>query len=915
MDGSKIIERGVGVVKAVPSGDTVIVTQHGVATNGPPPEREISFSGVRAPRVGREGFGTQQANEDKPFAWQAREFLRKQCIGKKVSFAIEHITPTSNRAYGHVSLNDGVSLIQECVGAGWLEVVAPTGNREPSEDTKQLLALQTDAQNNKLGRFTGAGGAALKSVRPLHTNVDIFAVYEKLRDQELTAVVQEIRSGSTVRVVLPENDFLPLQVQLSGVMTPGYRRAASGQYEPEPYAREAKFFLEQAILNRDVTLTLYSIDKNGVFGTLSYAGRDVGLELLKAGLAWYVGWTGQRAPLSEQYQTVAKDAQSKRLRYWSTVQKSQPAANGHASADNARKELPQQFTARVVEIVNATSLRVEYQGQQHAVSLASLRGVQAGRRFRRNETPESNDDDNDAKKAPQESKEDKYKAHVAKQAKEFLRKRLIGQKVQVRCDYTRSGREELPDKSFYTVLHKKQNVAVPLAEHGYVTVVEHSGSDDRSLDYDALLAGEARAKKGKKGVFSANKNVSNRKVLDLTTPDAQLGDTARANKRVNLRKYSDQFQRKGDVVGVVEWVVNPSKVKVFVPKENLLVMVQLAGIRTPRATDTNEWPDAATVAERALTTTKSLALQRDCRVTVTGVQERGGSLLGTVYVNQTDVAETLLDKGLAYVAGRDVPRETEYRTSENHAQLARKGLWQRYDPNAKQEKQAEEKPRRQEVLDVVVTEIVDGNSLYVQAIGEGTQALERMMGALRQENVGAAAPATVRKGDLLLGQFTVDDTWYRARVEDVLDDNRFAVRYVDYGNAEVLPRSRLRPLPASGRYSAVALPFQAQSAKLAFLRAPALEDEFGTDAAARLRDLAFGKKLVAGVEARRDGVLFISLGDPASQIHVNAAMLAAGLSVLQPRRERCAPVPPTLLTKLEGEQAAAKSKRLNTWRY
>ena len=65
----------------------------------------------------------------------------------------------------------------------------------------------------------------------------------------------------------------------------------------------------------------------------------------------------------------------------------------------------------------------------------------------------------------------------------------------MRCDYTRSGREELPDKSFYTVLHKKQNVAVPLAEHGYVTVVEHSGSDDRSLDYDALLAAEARAKK------------------------------------------------------------------------------------------------------------------------------------------------------------------------------------------------------------------------------------------------------------------------------------------------------------------------------------------------------------------------------------------------------------------------------------
>jgi hypothetical protein len=45
---------------------------------------------VLAPRVGREGFGNQQANEDKPFAWQARESLRKRAIGKKVSFTIEH---------------------------------------------------------------------------------------------------------------------------------------------------------------------------------------------------------------------------------------------------------------------------------------------------------------------------------------------------------------------------------------------------------------------------------------------------------------------------------------------------------------------------------------------------------------------------------------------------------------------------------------------------------------------------------------------------------------------------------------------------------------------------------------------------------------------------------------------------------
>lgn len=146
-----------------------------------------------------------------------------------------------------------------------------------------------------MGRFTGAGGAALKSVRPLHTNVDIFAVYEKVllffdlkmiflkkwikffltnfktivtwsrvdcccaRDSlwlhsaccfarkrlfTVTSMERKTREKKQSFFFSLKRNILT-QVQLSGVMTPGYRRAASGQYEPEPYAREAKFFLEQ----------------------------------------------------------------------------------------------------------------------------------------------------------------------------------------------------------------------------------------------------------------------------------------------------------------------------------------------------------------------------------------------------------------------------------------------------------------------------------------------------------------------------------------------------------------------------------------------------------------------------------------------------------------------------------------------
>jgi hypothetical protein len=96
------------------------------------------------------------------------------------------------------------------------------------------------------------------------------------------------------------------------------------------------------------------------------------------------------------------------LRYWSTVQQASSVTNGHASNDNARKELPAEFTGRVVEIVNGNtsanllpnqtkscanvgaSIRVDYQGQPHLIAMSSLRTVLANRRRRRNQ-----EDDNE----------------------------------------------------------------------------------------------------------------------------------------------------------------------------------------------------------------------------------------------------------------------------------------------------------------------------------------------------------------------------------------------------------------------------------------------------------------------------------------------------------------------------------------
>lgn len=87
------------------SGDTVVVRAQ--PRGGPPPEKQISLSGVTAPRLARKT--AQDETRDEPWAWESREFLRKQLVGKEIYFALED-APNTTRNYGKIFLDKGESL-------------------------------------------------------------------------------------------------------------------------------------------------------------------------------------------------------------------------------------------------------------------------------------------------------------------------------------------------------------------------------------------------------------------------------------------------------------------------------------------------------------------------------------------------------------------------------------------------------------------------------------------------------------------------------------------------------------------------------------------------------------------------------------------------------------------------------------
>lgn len=43
-----------------------------------------------------------------------------------------------------------------------------------------------------------------------------------------------------------------------------------------------------------------------------------------------------------------------------------------------------------------------------------------------------------------------------------------------------------------------------------------------------------------------------------------------------------------------------------------------------------------------------------------------------------------------------------------------------------------------------------------------------------------------RRGNLCAARFTMDDQWYRGKVEKIIDHARVQILYIDYGNREVL---------------------------------------------------------------------------------------------------------------------------------
>ncbi|KAF2728515.1 hypothetical protein EJ04DRAFT_569467 [Polyplosphaeria fusca] len=871
-------------VKSVLSGDTIIL--HNIAN--PKQERTLSLAFVSAPRLRREG--------DEPFAFESRDYLRRLLVGKVVHFRVLYKIPTgANREYGIISLPNKTQLPDQAVAEGWLKVRDDAGKKDDADDTaatvERLQALEARARAESNGVWQDSDGR-INSTSELS---DPKQFVDEHKGKDINAIIEKVLSGDRliVRLLLSEKEHVQTMVLMAGIRAPSTKRTnpSDGKEQPaEPFGDEAQQFVDVRLLQRNVLINVLGVSPSAqIVATVKHpVNGNIAKFLLEAGLArctdHHVSLLGQEMSSLRQAEKKAKDSR-------------QGVFQGHVAQKGSAAGEVEAVVARI-QSADTLFLRSK-SGAERRINLSSVRQPKPS----------------DPKQAPWQA-----------EAKEFLRKKLIGKHVKFTIDGKRAATEGYDEREMATVNFQGKNIGLFLVENGMASVIRHRQEDtDRSPIYDNLLLAEQAAQEAQKGLWS-QKAPAAKQYVDYSE------SLEKAKRQLTL------LSRQRKVPAIVDFVKSGSRFTVLVPRENAKLTFVLSGIRAPRSAR-NPADKSEPFGQEAHDFANKRTAQRDVEIDVEDCDKVGG-FIGTLYVNRENFAKALLEEGLASVHAYSAEKSgnaTELFAAEQKAKDARKGLWHDYDPS--QDEDAEETSagaepangtngeaaatRRKDYRDVVITHADETGKLKIQQIGTGTAALTELMNAFRTFHLNPSnnqpLPNPPKAGDFVAAKFTEDNEWYRARIRRNDRDNKKAeVLYIDYGNSETIPWSRLRPL-SQPQFLHTKLKPQAVDAQLSFLQLPT-NPEYLSDFVNYISQETANRQLVANVDQQdKDGLLWVTLFDPkqskSGDQSVNAEIISEGLAMVPKKLKAWERADSTLLSALQKRQKEAVDERRGMWEY
>eukprot|EP00088_Acartia_fossae_P009398 TRINITY_DN1454_c0_g2_i3.p1 TRINITY_DN1454_c0_g2~~TRINITY_DN1454_c0_g2_i3.p1 ORF type:complete len:902 (-),score=331.27 TRINITY_DN1454_c0_g2_i3:535-3240(-) len=872
-----------GIVKSVLDGGAVVI--RGPPRNGPPAERVLALTNVDAPRLGRRATASgAAATEDEPCAWEAREFLRKLVVGKSVLFRVVN---SANREYGILLVGDNPANAVDATLALVEEGLVKC--RDSCQDAT-LNEAQERAKTLKKGVWADD---AFDHIRKVTWDVEnTRELVERFKGKPIAGIVEHVRDGSTLRIMLIP-DFIQITLMLSGVRSPATKLGPDGKpdaVQSDAFAIEAHYFTESRLLQREVEVILESSNNNNFVGSVLHPNGNIAEALLKEGMAKCVDWSIAKVTAGpEKYRAAEKSAKERKVRLWKNY-----TAQAPKIADKDRE-----FTGKVVEIVNGDAIVVKVGKDFKKIHLASIK------------PPKLEDKDEAGNRTRQKGFRPLYDIPFMFEAREFLRKKVIGHNVQVTVDYiqparaAQGGEPDFPEKTCCTVVIGGVNIAEALVSKGLATCVRYAADNDqRSSKYDELMQAEDKAIKSGKGMHD-KKNKSNHKVNDMT------------GNLTKCKTFFPSLQRAGKLTGVVEFVASGSRFRVYIPRETCIMTFLLGGISCVRSTRTMPSGDVQKgepYGDECLLHVKEMTMQREVEIEVDSM-DKAGNFIGYMWVDGKNLSQHLVQEGFAsmHFTAEKSQWANMIKNAEDSAKSAKKRIWANYSGEEEKGVAEEEETktlneeRKVSYEQILVSEVTEEGKIYGCSVKDGP-ALEKLMDNLREEfrnNPPLAGAYQPRKNELCAAKF-VDGEWYRARVEKVAGSD-VAVQYVDYGNRATVPKVKVASLPSTLQQA----PAFARSYNLALVTLPE-DEEYRSMGIQGLKEDLLDQTLNMNVEYRIGTEAYVTLITPDKKMDIGKGLVEDGLLMIDRKGGR-------KLASLQKEyvEAMEKAKKahLNIWRY
>ena len=364
-----------------------------------------------------------------------------------IQFSVLYSIPTGTKKdYGCVILQGGDRLPEACIGEGWVKLREDSRRKEMSEESETLMNklefLEAKAKADSKGVWAGQGGLVENS----YDLSDAKGFADKYKGKSLDAIVERVLGGDRMilRIFLSPTKHVQPIVTVAGIRAPKRANTAEGREQPaEPFANEAHQFVETRLLQRNVKVDVLGVTpQNQLICVVKHPNGSIADFILKAGLAQCVDFhstlLGGEMKTLRQAEKYAKD--NKLGLFKSHVE---TKGSGGAEIDGT--------IARIVR-PDTITIRTKANGEK-TVQLSSIRGPK-----------------------PKDTNQGPFEP----EAREFLRKKLIGKHVRVTLDGIKPPSEGFEEREVATIIANGKNVALTLIEAGYASVIRHRKGDSRS---------------------------------------------------------------------------------------------------------------------------------------------------------------------------------------------------------------------------------------------------------------------------------------------------------------------------------------------------------------------------------------------------------------------------------------------------